>query len=79
MKKLALISLTVVGFTLSAVGCASQKAEEPKNTAPSMTASQNTDASSAGGSVPMASTDTSGQISSPMTSSTASDVTTTAQ
>lgn len=43
-----------------------------------MTASQNTDASSAG-SVPMASTDTSGQISSPMTSSTASDVTTTAQ
>lgn len=78
MKKLALISLTVVGFTLSAVGCASQKAEEPKNTAPSMTASQNTDVSSTG-SVPMASTDTSGQISSPMTSSTASDVTTTAQ
>lgn len=78
MKKLALISLTVVGFTLSAVGCASQKAEEPKNTASSMTASQNTDASSAG-SVPIASTDTSDQISSPMTSSTASDVTTTAQ
>ncbi|ESK36650.1 hypothetical protein P256_02443 [Acinetobacter nectaris CIP 110549] len=78
MKKLVLMSLTVAGFALSAVGCASQKAEEPTNTMPasSVVSTQNNDAATVS-SAPVASNDASSQSTVPQSSTGASDVATT--
>lgn len=77
MKKLVLMSLTVAGFALSAVGCASQKAEEPTNTMPASSVStQNNDAATVS-SAPAASNDASSQSTVPQSSTSASDVATT--